>query len=613
MIPESFIQDLLDRVDIVDLIDGYVRLKKAGANYSACCPFHNEKTPSFSVEPDRKFFYCFGCNKGGGLVSFLMEVEKLSYPEAVEALAKKLGIPVEYEGEGAPRRDTSEQDRLEQLSELYRRVAVSFHHILAATESGSDARAYLERRGISEEMVRKFRLGYAPADRSWLFKFLVKKGYSEEFLASSGLFSQKNGRSSFFADRLMFPIADRRGLTVAFGARLLHGEGPKYLNSSESDLYRKRETLYAVDLAMPEIRRTKEVYLCEGYMDVIALHQAGVANAVAPLGTAFTEEQAKLLRRWAERAYLIFDSDEAGARAAVKGILTCRAAGLSCAVVDVAAGSPASAGFKDPSDLETLSGFKDPADILRDAGAEALQKTVKCFINDFDYLVGRARSSFDMSSAEGVAQATAFLFPYLETLDSEVSRDGCVGAIADAFGVDRAAVRRDFLNRHAAVREKAQGPASSGARPTVRMNDELFLLIAVVVNRSLYGKLRAALSVEEVEDPRAKELFIALEECFRNDSDDMDALLARLGDEELRAFVIEKSASEAFTIQGERLVADGISRIKAKRLERRRAEIVLALRTARNEGGGIERALDDLLSEKVHIDEELRRLKEDHE
>jgi DNA primase len=226
--------------------------------------------------------------------------------------------------------------------------------------------------------------------------------------------------------------------------------------------------------------------------------------------------------------------------------------------------------------------------------------------------VDRGRALFDITSSEGKAHGVAFLFPYLETLESEVSRDSCVGAIADAFGVDRTAVRKDFEKR----REPRKSTTSSNEtieKREVRMNDELFLMMAAVTNPSLYPTVRAELSIEEVQDPRAKELFIALEESFREDSLGMDSLLSRIEDGDLRAFMLQHSASEAFSTQPEKLVFDGIKRIKEKRLQRRRAEIVLKLRTARNEGMGTDRQLDDLLSEKVHIDAELLRLKEDHE
>ncbi len=593
LISETTIQEVNTRADSLAVIGDYVRLEKKGGRYWGLCPFHNEKTPSFSVEPDRKFYYCFGCGKGGGLVNFVMEMEKLSFPEAIETLAKRLGIEVQYEGGDLPRREDGAAERLERLAELYSRVAGSFHHILVKTQAGSSVREYLASRAVAEETIARFRLGYAPADRRWLHRFLSKKGYSDDFLASCGLFSKKNAASAFFADRLIFPITDRRGRTVAFGARLLHGEGPKYLNSAESELFKKGENLFALDLALPEIRKTKEAYICEGYMDVIALHQAGVGTAVAPLGTAFTEDQAKLLRRWAERIYLVFDSDEAGRSAAVKGVLTCRKVALPCAVV-------------------TVEGGKDPADILRDLGPEALQKAVKCYINDFDYLVDRARALFDITDSEGLAHAVAFLFPYMETLDSEVSRDACVGAIADAFGVDRAAVLNDFSRRSEPKRDNRLANAAP-ARADIRMNDELFLLLAVVVNRNFYPKLRASVSPEDVDDPRAKELFVTLEECFRNESTDMDAFLERLTDEGLRAFVVAQSASDKFSGNPERMVADGITRIKQKSLQRRRSEIIIRIRVAQRGQGAASKELAELVSEKMHIDAELDRLKDVHE
>jgi DNA primase len=603
LISDETIQEIQRRADAVTIIGEYVRLEKRGGRYWGLCPFHNEKTPSFSVDPDKNFFYCFGCHKGGGIISFVMEQEKLSYPETLELLAKKLNIPVKYESGPPTAEETNRTKQIEDLTELYRRVAVSFHHILTATEIGKKAFVYVHERGISDEMIRKFRLGYAPADRQWLFRFLLKKGYSEEFLGKSGLFSRQHTQSSFFADRLMFPISDRKGRTVAFGGRILQGDGPKYLNSAESDLYKKRETLYAIELALPHIRQTEEVHLCEGYMDVIALHQAGIETAVAPLGTAFTDEQARLLRQWAKTAYLVFDNDSAGQAATIKGILTCRRNGLTCRIVTM----------EKTGEKGTI--FKDPADILKEDGPEALQKYVKCFINDFDYLVGRARALFDITHTEGLAQAVAFFFPYLETLDSEVSRDGCMNSIADSFGIDRTAILRDYaqFSRNSAAVNQRNIEKGLPQKAPIRMNDELFLLLTIIANRNLYPRLRTSLSIEEVEDPRAKELFIALEECYRNDIQDIDGLLTQIQDDELRHFVLEKASSEAFSQNPEQLVSDGIKRIREKRLERRRAEIILKLRSARTGGLQSEQQVEELLSEKVHIDAELRRLKEDQE
>ncbi|MDR3139636.1 MAG: DNA primase [Treponema sp.] len=602
-IAKSTVQEVIDKIDSVTLVSDYVRLEKRSGSYVGLCPFHNEKTPSFTVNPEKKLYHCFGCGKGGTIISFVMEMDKLTFPEVIELLAKRLGVEIVYENSGGNREEAVKNIRIEELTELYRRVSVSFHHILMEKPQGRAAKDYILSRGISAGTIDLFRLGYAPADRRWLFSFLVKKGYSEVFLASSGLFSEKYPGISFFSDRLMFPIADRQGRTVAFGGRILSGEGPKYLNSKESDIYKKGQTLFALDLALPEIRKTREAYLAEGYMDVIALHQAGITNAVAPLGTAFTDDQARLLRRWADRVYLLFDADRAGQSAAVKGILTCRRNALSCAVTVPGKGIP-------PDLLENgeIPAVKDPADILRYFGPEALQKSVKCFINDFEYLISYSRSLYDMSDSEGKARAVAFLFPYLEALDSDISRDAAMGTVADAFGVDRAAVTRDFYRRASSGEKNLKEEIPPGQRP-IRMKDELFLLTVVSVNDNLYPKFREALSIKEIEDPAAKELFIALEECYRHNESGMEDLLARIVSEDLRNFVIKRGTSKEFSAHPEELVSDGIKRVKQKRLERTLAEIIIKLRIAKNEADGTR--LEELLAEKVHIDTELHRLKED--
>ncbi|MDR2053041.1 MAG: DNA primase, partial [Treponema sp.] len=433
-IAPSSIQELNDRVDAIAVVGEYVRLEKRGGRYWGCCPFHQEKTPSFTVDPDRKMYYCFGCQQGGNIIKFIMEMDKASFPEAVELLAKKAGIELVYEGGGdyEGKKDTRKDD----LYVLYDKLAGSFHYLLMEKPEYGHAKRYILERGISEEMLNRFRLGYAPGDRSWLFKFLSKKSYSPELLAVSGLFSTDYPQSAFFHNRLIFPIADRQGRTVAFGGRLLSGDGPKYINSRESDIYKKGSTLFAIDLAMDEIRRTRTVYLAEGYMDVIALHQAGVTNAVAPLGTAFTGEQAHLLKRWADRVCLVFDADGAGQNATVKAILSCRKNGLDCSVVVP--------GRQLPESAEAGAALKDPADILRQFGQKILQNSVKCSINDFEYLINRARSLYDTSGSEGKARAVAFLFPYAAALDSEVSREACLADIADLFGVERQAVFADY-------------------------------------------------------------------------------------------------------------------------------------------------------------------------
>jgi DNA primase len=623
LIAKSTVQEVNDRLDAVAVVSEYVRLEQRGGRWWARCPFHGngqEKTPSLKVDPDQKSYYCFGCQKGGSVINFVMEMDKVSFPEAVKTLARKCGVEIIYESGGAEA-ETSEADNLhkEQMLELYRRTAGTFHHFLLEKNEGKAALDYLLSRAISRDMIERFRLGYAPADRNWLYSFLKSKGYSEAFLDTSGLFSARHAGFPLFTGRLMFPIADRQGRTVAFGGRALPGavqydgrEPPKYINSPELETYKKGQTLFAIDLALPEIRRTKTVYLAEGYMDVIALHQAGITSAVAPLGTAFTEEQAKLLRRWADRVVLVFDSDEAGQTAALKGIITCRKNGLSCSLTI-------------PGQVNGAN-LKDPADILQKFGADTLNNSMKSVIIDFEYIIARGRAAYDVSVPEGKTRALALLFPYVEALDSAIERDDCIGAAADAFGVDREAVRRDYDRRpagrtgHRASREEVPNRQAGVviANPAVpagpvRMNDELFLLTVVSVNTYLYPEFRGALEISAIEDPAAKELFVAMEECFIHEESGMDALLSRISVEQLRNFIIERGTSAEFRGDSKRdpkrLMEDGIKRIKGKKFRRRLSEISAELRMReRNPGNGSGGDLAELIAEKMYIDTEIRKL-----
>jgi DNA primase len=453
---------------------------------------------------------------------------------------------------------------------------------------------------------------------------------------------------SLFGGRLMFPISDHQGRVVAFGGRYLEATGgpidnsrdfkaPKYVNSPEMEIYRKGETLFALDLALPEIRKTKTVYLAEGYMDVMALHQAGITNAVAPLGTAFTDEQARLLSRWAEKAVLVFDSDEAGQRAVVKGILCCRRNRLACAVV-VPSGSPEERDLAVPPaalaalDHKELNISKDPADILQNFGPEALQKKMKCFINDFDYLLSRAKSTYDIRDSGGKAQAAAFLFPYIRILESEVSRDACIEAAVAALGTSKSAMLTDWRHFNSGAQErretgfqKEENNHSSGKNAPIRMNDELYLLMTVAVNDMrvgavpIYPEFRKTLAIREIHDPYAKELFIALEECFTNDECGLDYFLSRISSPELKKFYLEKGASGEFAVDPQKILGDCTKRAALKRLEHRRDEITFALKTLKmNLSSGINigsidtgnKETEELLADKIRVDEELRQLKE---
>jgi DNA primase len=615
-ISEVTIREVNERMDALAIVGDYVRLEGRGGRFWGLCPFHHEKTPSFTVDPDKKFYHCFGCGEGGGIVNFVMNIDKLSYPEAIELIARKTGVEIVYDAAGGAEAASAaaERQHADELKDLYERVAKSYHYILTKKPEGEAAKGYLAARGVSEEMIERFNLGYAPVARRWLFDFLVRKGYSENFLAESGLFAKKHTSSSFFSDRLMFPIRNREGKTVAFGGRLLSGDGPKYLNSSESGIFRKRDNLFALDFALPEIRRMKEVFLVEGYMDVIAMHQAGITNTVAPLGTAFTEDQAALLRRYAERALLFFDADDAGQKAVEKGIMTCAKIGLNCRVVtgEFADGDAGEGDVGGP-DAGKVKENKDPAEILQKKGAEYLKKIVKRVILPMNFLVARSRTLYDISDPGGKQKAIESLFPYIDITESELARSDALLAIADAFFCDSAALSHDYKawlsGASGGSYRKGENRASSAP---IRLTDELFLLMTVVANMESHpeflAKLRSAFSIEEMNDVNAREIYIAIEEWSRGEeSGGIAEIFPYIRLESLRSFVMRKCGGDEFVIGAERLFAEGLRSLRNQRLEARRKLIVQKLRLLGHNAGGTGRESEELLEDKMYIDRELRR------
>ncbi len=584
------------RSDIIAIVGEYTRLEHRGDDWWGCCPFHNEKTPSFHVIPERKMYHCFGCGKGGGPVTFVMEMEKLTFVEAVESLAKKAGIEVIYEGENsAP--DIPKDNTKELLAALYERVAGSFHYLLTQSPQGQAALKYLEGRHVSPEIIEKFKLGYAPADRRWLHDFLTKKGYSREFLEKSGLFSKKYTEVAFFSDRLMFPINNRKGQVVAFGGRILNGEGPKYLNSGDLPQYKKGETLFAFDHALPEIRTTKSVIFCEGYMDVLAWHQAGICRAVAPLGTAFTADQAKLVRSFAETVYLSFDSDTAGQTATFKAILLCRQFGFNVRVIEIKNG-------------------KDPADILLNEGGEALKKLLEYSIIDLDYLILSAGTRFDIGSPEGKTRASALLFPYIEVLESDIQRESTINRLSAAFGISEKALLSDFKNRKQPRPDYKPVGQDTTARPkmqNMKKNAELRAVLAVAANTGFFPVMRSSLSSDDFEDPVARELFIVLEECYRTDTTTYDSLLERCSDDSLRNLIAETVMTGEFAENAQKTIEDSILLIRRNLLEKRKTRLVTRMNLIRGTNTDEVRTVTEMMAEKQSIDEELAKLKDMNE
>ena len=595
-IPESTLSAIRDRLDIAEVIGESVTLQRRGGRYWGLCPFHQEKSASFTVTPDKGVFYCFGCQKGGTIFDFVMEIEKVPWRDAVELLAKKAGIEIPREDE---QRDGIAR---ESFLELYRRVAGSFHWLLTEGQQGDAAREYLGSRGVLRETIDAFQIGYAPPDRDWLFRFLSQKSYSADFLGKVGLFiDNERGRGgALFASRIMFPICNARGEIIAFGGRAMGDGQPKYLNSPETAFFRKGENLFGLDKAVQPIRKAGFFVLVEGYMDVVAMHQAGFTNCVAPLGTALTEQQVRVLKRLASSALLLFDSDAPGQKATERAIELMEAQDLTVQVA-------------------VVSGGKDPAELVQKGEHEALRVLVDNPQDSFPYSLGKAIAAHDRTRAEGREKVRDLLFPFVAAAASPMRKDGYLALLADNLGVDVRAVRQDFSmwlanrQRGSFRREQAREAQGRGQGGTGGGGDavtpDLFLMIAVALHPELFPVVRnGGLVLADLDDDRAARLYVALEEAFRAEEEGFESLCARLDDPVLRDLVIRKVASGEFDVNEERMVSDGVRRIRQRALRKKTDLLSGELRRLEKESVDPAR-MRELLAEKMHLDSELERLK----
>lgn len=420
-IPDTTITQIRQAADIVEIVSESVPLRKAGKDYSGLCPFHGEKTPSFSVSPDKQLFYCFGCGEGGDVFHYVMRREGLSFGETVRMLARRFGIEIEDREMTAEEREAAR--RREQLLWIQREAAEWFRAALTAGPEAAEARQYLERRGLSPEAGEAFGLGYAPDAWNRLLNHLAERGVPAGDVERAGLaLPRKSGDGHYdrFRNRIIFPIPDGQGRVVAFGGRVLDDQKPKYLNSPETELFSKRTALYGYPQARRSARDTGRVFVVEGYLDVIALHQFGVPNAVATLGTALTPEHVRLLRSMTERAVLVFDTDEAGLRAAEKSV-----------PLFVQAQMPVSALLLEPG--------KDPDDFVRENGAEAFLERAKAAPEGIPFLADRFLARHGDTVA-GKAKAAAELAPVLAAVQDPVARPLYVAEVARRIGAPETAI-----------------------------------------------------------------------------------------------------------------------------------------------------------------------------
>jgi len=597
-ITQESIDEVSDKTDIVRVVGEYVPLVQKGGDWWGCCPFHNEKTPSFSVSSSKKFYYCFGCHASGTVFNFIMNMEKLSYPESVEFLAKRAGVRLTYTDGGSETQRTDPNAKLkDEYKNLYTRVAGSFHYMLTQTESGKFAFDYICKRGITAETIEKFKLGYSPADRKWLRKFLESKNYTKDFLDNSGLFSKKYPEIAFFSDRLMFPIFDRKGDVVAMGGRFLRGDAsksPKYLNSGDLIQYHKGETLYAFNFARQAVREKKAVIFCEGYMDCIAYHQCGIEWAVAPLGTALTEEQVRMVKPFVETVYLSFDADGAGQNATKRAILMCRRMDITVKVI-------------------RLHGGKDPAEIMLNFGADYLTNDVNNAIIDNDYLLSKLQEVFPKDTPEGKTKASLAFFAYIDALQSDVQKQACLDQLCQVYGIEKEAVRKDYGNREQLSRrykKMTEQQTEPSEKQPVKVDAELKAVItAVADNVSLFQNMRNEISADDLDNPDAKELFKIMEECLDGGNFSVSAILNRIGSDELKALVIE--ATNIYSNCAELSVSDSIKLLKFHAMEKRRARVLERISELSKSALSEDVAqLNEAIQLKMQLDNDIKNIKD---
>ena len=453
MIPEQFIQELKARCDIEGVISTYVQLKRGGRNLVGLCPFHSEKSPSFTVYQDSQSFYCFGCGAGGDVISFLKRAENLDYVEAVRLLAERVGMQMPDEGfdDGAARRKT-------RILEINRQTARFFYTSLMGPE-GAQALAYLRGRGLSDKTIRHFGLGYAPESWDALTKHLRTLGYAEDELTAAAVASpRKNGKGVYdqFRNRVMFPIIDIRGNVIGFGGRVMEGSGPKYLNSPDTPVFKKSRNLFALNIA--KATKQQSLLLAEGYMDVIALHQAGFDNAVATLGTALTDEQARLIGQYAKQVVIAYDSDGAGQTATKRAINIFGEIGL-------------------PVKVLSMQGAKDPDEFIKKFGRERFALLIEASSGALDFELVRIRQKYDTATDEGKVEYLKEFASFMAGIRNPIERDVYIARIATELGVGKEAVAAQVeyvgKRRHKTQeRREAHELRVAGATTADRINPE---------------------------------------------------------------------------------------------------------------------------------------------
>jgi DNA primase len=554
---------MLERIraanDIVEVISGYLPLKRAGANFVALCPFHREKTPSFNVSPQRQIFHCFGCHKGGDVFSFVMAYENIGFLDAVRRLAERARIPIEWE-RGA---ETAARHLKDTLLEIHEQIAQRWHGCLLNDAAGQRAREYLAQRGVSAEAVKLFRLGYAPDAWDDTVNWARAKGYDLALVEKAGLIIRREkgeGWYDRFRGRLMFPICDERGRVIGFSGRVLVGDEKtaKYVNSPETPLFNKSRVFFGLDKARPAILEAGCAIVCEGQLDLIACHMAGVKNVVAPQGTALTAEHARILKRYTEEVILCFDSDEAGQNAAIRSLDPLLASGLAMRVVVIPAPH-------------------DPDSFIRAHGGEAFRRLVAEAEGFFDFLLNRLCALHDPATDKGRLAITREMALAAHKTGNQVLLDTCAQKTAFRMGVDVDAVRAEF--RKAAAPRVIEDASDETPRAAPRPPPvEFWLLKLLLLHEELVGWAATHLLPEWIEHPLVRQIVSLRFDAQANETWlGLPAFVDALAAPELQALVTEAATETRAIPNPEQQIADVTLRLRNAHLDRQLAALTAQL------------------------------------
>ncbi len=498
MYSSEVIEEVVSRNDIVDVISNYIKLKKTGSSYVGLCPFHNEKSPSFSVSQNKQLYHCFGCGVGGNVITFIMEYENMTFLEAVKMLGDRAGMTLEettLSDEEKKKRDIKTK-----LLEINKLAATYYYHELKS-EQGALGLSYFQKRGLDAATMNRFGLGYAGQTGNALYRYLKEKGYEDDLLKESGLFTYERGIHDKFWNRVMFPIMDINNRVIGFGGRVLGDAKPKYLNSPETKLFDKSRNLYGLNIA--RLSRKPNMIICEGYMDVIALHKAGFSQAVASLGTALTPGQAMLMKRYTNQVLITYDSDEAGTKAALRAIPILKEAGLSTKVIN-------------------MQPYKDPDEFIKNLGAEAFQERIDKAQNSFLYEIGAMARQYDRSDPE---QSTIFeqeVAKKLITFSKKLERENYMRAVCQEFTIsydgmaELVASYGSFgSNTRANNQTKNQNRTKVRRESGVRKAEKI-LLTWMINDQTIYDKIKEYIGPDDFIDSLlhdvATKLYVQLQE-----------------------------------------------------------------------------------------------------